>query len=100
MSGFVAPRDWSFVADMNFSGSVTVTDVGLWVQWLFFYPGDIAINIMTNFIPQVSDLLGINQGVYGGLISFILSCFLWWGVLKVVYNNLLPLWSKESYFRN
>ncbi|PSW06582.1 hypothetical protein [Photobacterium lipolyticum] len=100
MSGFIAPRDWSFVADMNYSGSVTVTDVGLWVQWLFFYPGDIVINMMTTFFPQASGLLGINNEVYGGLISFILSCFLWWVMLKVMRKNLLPLWSKESYFKN
>lgn len=97
MSGFVAPRDWSFVADMNYSGSVTVTDVGLWIQWLFFYPGDIVINIMTNFLPQASDLLGISLHTYGGLISFVLSCFLWWVMLRVVFNNLTPLWSRDFY---
>jgi len=97
MSGLVAPRNWSFVADMNYSGSVTVTDVGLWAQWLFFYPGDIVIYIMTNFFPQSSDLLGVSLGSYGGVISFLLSFVLWWLVLKVVYNNLLPLWNKEFY---
>jgi len=31
-------RQWSFTADMNLDGVVTISDSWLWFKWIFFYP--------------------------------------------------------------
>ena len=71
-------RLWSFVSDMNFDGSITVSDVGLWIGWLFFYPGDWIISMIVgtgfgNFFEfSYLDFGGLFSGFIGGAIYFIL----------------------------
>ena len=44
-------RQWSFVADMNFDRVITVSDCWLWLKWLFYYPGDLAIQTVFGQLP-------------------------------------------------
>jgi hypothetical protein len=42
------PRLWTFVADRDFNGKITISDVWLWFKWLYFYPGDLFIYLSVN----------------------------------------------------
>jgi len=63
------PRQWSFSSDMNNSGSVTITDVGLWSSWLFYYPGDYLIKLLIEKTPGVSGFFDISTSWYGKKFS-------------------------------
>jgi hypothetical protein len=36
-------REWVFRKDMNGDGAATASDVPLWAEWLFYWPGDALI---------------------------------------------------------
>jgi len=44
-------RQWAFILDMNRDGAVTISDVGLWMKWLFFYPGDFIHSALIALTP-------------------------------------------------
>ena len=71
------PRQWSFMADMNYSGSITISDVWLWIKWLYFYPGDGFIYFLVNQAPDVGHFLEITYSSYGGVLSGIVSFVVW-----------------------
>ena len=64
-------RLWEFVSDMNFDGAVTISDVGLWMQWLIYYPGDWFIQYFMN--TDVGRFLEISEANYGELLSLVIS---------------------------
>ncbi len=66
-------RQWSFVGDMNNSGSITISDSVLWFKWLFFYVGDFVMYIVMQYFPSIAKFLEINPDNYGGLLSGIIS---------------------------
>ncbi len=78
---------WSFVADMNYDGAVTISDVWLWFNWLYFYPGDWLIskwflgNPVGQFLEFTINDLG---GFFSGVISFIA-----WGI---VLTMIVSIW--------
>ncbi len=69
------PRQWAFVADMNFSGSITISDVWLWFKWLYFYSGDGFVYFLINEIPDIGHFFEITYSSYGGVLSGIVSFF-------------------------
>jgi len=74
------------MADMNHSGSVTISDVWLWFKWLYFYPGDGFIYVMVSGLPSVANFFEITYGDHGGTLSKIIS-FLFWMIIFVGYCN-------------
>jgi type I restriction enzyme R subunit len=76
-------RLWSFVADMNGDGNVTVSDVGLWAKWLFYYPGDIVVWVIgPTGVGKFLEMTPITS--YGGSISGTVSFFFWlWAVITL-----------------
>lgn len=71
------PRQWSFVADMNYSGSITISDVWLWFKWLYFYPGDGFIYFLINGVSDIGRFLEITYSDYGGMLSGVVSFIVW-----------------------
>ncbi|SOH04157.1 hypothetical protein KSMBR1_1658 [Candidatus Kuenenia stuttgartiensis] len=65
------PREWGFVADMNCSGSTTISDVWLWFKWLCFYPGDYLLYYLIHSRPEFAAFLEITCNNYGGVFSGI-----------------------------
>jgi hypothetical protein len=108
------PRQWAFVADMNFSGSITISDVWLWFKWLYFYPGDGFVYFLFNKIPDVGHFFEITYSSYGGVLSGIVSFCVWitatfilWVILIVaddILNDLgriiTTIWKSVSAFFN
>lgn len=78
------PRQWSFVADMNHSGSITISDVWLWVKWLYFYPGDGFVYFLINKTPAIGNFFEFTYSSYGGVFSGIISFFIWFIALAII----------------
>jgi DNA-binding MarR family transcriptional regulator len=67
----------SLVWDGNADGRFTVTDVGLWLQTLFFLPGDTLIWFSLTYTPEVTQFFEVDAGQYGSTFSALLSVFVW-----------------------
>lgn len=78
------PRQWTFVADMNYNGSITISDVWLWCKWLYFYPGDGFVYFLVNTIPNIGHFFEITYSSYGGVLSGIISFFAWIITLGII----------------
>ena len=70
-------RLWNFVQDMNSDGNINITDITLWVKWLFFYPGDVIIRLLIRKVPNVAIFLEVSFNNYGGIMSGVLSFIIW-----------------------
>jgi len=48
-------RQWSFVADMNYSGSITISDVWLWIKsgYIFILVMGLFISLSISFLMLV-----------------------------------------------
>ena len=77
-------RQWAFIADMNHDGAVTISDVGLWLKWLYFYPGDLLHYSILSLAPGVAQFLELSPSSYGGWGSGIVSAFVWMIVLPML----------------
>lgn len=71
-------------SDMNMDGAVTISDVLLWLTWLYFLPGDLAALVLLG--TPVGDFFEVTQGSIGGIGSGILSFCFWF----VIFQRLLP----------
>ncbi len=76
-------RLWFFTRDMNADGIVTPDDVGAWVHWLYFYPGDFFIKIcLTLGMDPLINFLEFSSRNYGGWLSGMLSFMFWLTLIK------------------
>jgi hypothetical protein len=73
-------RTWVFIADMNYDGGVTISDLWLWFKWLYFYPGDALLLLTMEILPSVSAFFEISQADFGGVFSGVISFFVWAGL--------------------
>jgi len=54
----------SFVWDVNSDGRFTVTDVGLWLQILFFLPGDTLIWLSLEYAPEITQFFEVDAAQF------------------------------------
>ena len=86
MTQWPGNRLWTFQADMNGDGAVTVSDIWLWLKWLWFYPGDW---ILLQFGPtKIGKFFELSPQDYGGrlsgFITFALVAFFVYMLVEVV----------------
>lgn len=82
------PRHWSFVADMNYSGTVTISDVWLWFKWLYFYPGDGLLYFVIHKAPALASFFEITFDSYGGVFSGVVSFLVWFGLIGGIADSV------------
>lgn len=80
-------RIWSFVADMNGDGAVTISDVWLWFKWLYFYPGDGFLFATEKWAPKLAQFFELSVATYSGGFSGVMSFFVWLFVLADVSSK-------------
>lgn len=68
---------WNFRTDANGDGAITISDAWLWVKWVFFAPGDLALLLLMKEVPSLGNFLELSVSSLGGVGSFILSAFVW-----------------------
>ena len=79
-------KRWDFVADMDYSDAVTITDVWLWFKWIFFYPGDFIIAFTVQETPKVARFLELSYADFGGVLSGVISFIIWVIVFKALFD--------------
>ena len=79
-------RQWSFVTDMNYDGIVTISDVWLWIKWLYYYPGDLFLYFLMQDFPRLAVFVEVAPESYSGSFSGIFSVFFWTVVIVVSYG--------------
>ncbi len=83
MAGYLWDARWEEIAvDMNGDGSATISDVGLWVVWAFFLPGDAILIGLMAWLPSVALFLEIGPSAVGSTFAAIISGLLWLVVLS------------------
>ncbi len=70
-------RIWSFISDMNCDGVVTISDVSLWLGWVYFYPGDLLLMLVMRETPNMARFFEITDADYGKFVSFAVSGLFW-----------------------
>ena len=74
--------------DMNLDGVVTISDVWLWLQWLYFLPGDLTALVLLD--SPVGNFFEITLSSLNGLGSGVLSFFFWFVLFEPFF-----LWRKS-----
>ena len=77
----------SLVWDGNADGRFTVTDVGLWLQTLFFLPGDTLIWFSLRYAPEITQFFEVDAAQYGSTFSALLSVFVWLGIAVLLLTT-------------
>lgn len=88
-------RSWEFTADMNGDLAVTISDVWLWIKWLYFYPGDSLVATILKGLPSVAAFFEMSESSYGGAFAGIVSIPLWFLMLFMVFSR--DMWVAEDY---
>lgn len=90
-------RRWHWSADMNGDGLITISDVWATLKWLFFYPGDFCIYVVSqsegwaSFLKRLPQFFETDPPQYGGRLSFVLSAMAWllvWAVLEGIREDI------------
>ena len=88
------------MANMNRDGIFTISDVGAWIGWLFFYPGDLVIYGILS-IEQLARFFEVTPAHYGGLFSFLFGLAIWPILLLVLFiGRFEERTHKERYSSN
>jgi hypothetical protein len=77
-------RQWHFVTDMNHDGVTTISDISLWMKWLYFYPGDWLLQALMKALPDLTTFLEVSKESYGGFLSGLISFFAWIFILSML----------------
>ncbi len=76
-----------FAWDMTGDGAITISDVGQWVHWGFFLPGDLVIWALMLLEP-IGHFLELSPAWYGGWVSGIFSASCWLTVAPMSLSGL------------
>ena len=73
-----------FASDMNADGTITISDVVLWLEHAYFLPGDSLLWFLDSYLRPVARFLELSAASYGGLFSGVVSGLGWLLILLVV----------------
>src|SRR5258706_7807713 len=84
-------RGWTCYGDMNDDGAFTISDVGLSMKCVFFYPGDLLLYlIMHAYNTTIARFFEATPAAYGGTFSELVSVVVWVPSLCTVLILLIP----------
>jgi DNA-binding MarR family transcriptional regulator len=61
--------------------AATVSDVGAWLQQLFFLPGDWLLWTLASYAPPIARFFELSTADYGGVFSGVVSALVWLALL-------------------
>ncbi len=73
---------FTFYADQNVDGVLTISDVWLWFKWVFFLPGDFILAALTG--STIGNFFELSQDSLMGWGSGVFSFFVWLLVLGAI----------------
>jgi len=81
---------------MNLDGSITISDVWLWIKWLYFYPGDGLVYFLFHKAPSIASFFEMTPSSYGGVFSGMVS-FIFFGIFSVIATSrLVDFWGNHD----
>lgn len=75
---------WIFEADMNADRVISISDVWLWMKWIYFAPGDFALLLLMSKAPRLAMFLEIDVFSIFGWLSGMLSAAFFIIVISVL----------------
>jgi len=72
-------------SDMNLDGVITISDVLLWLKWLYFLPGDLAALILLG--TPAGDFFEITLRSVQGVGSGVLSFLFWFVIIEHLFSS-------------
>jgi len=72
------------VGDMNGDGYFTISDIGLWVKYFFYLPGDFLVGIIVLNYPRFSRFFEIDVSWCHDFLSG-LTGFVFWGLCFLMF---------------
>ena len=84
-------RIWTFIYDMNSSGSTTISDIWLWILWFYFYPGDFILSRVISETPKFANFFEITYNSYSGFLSGVISLTVWGFLILGVTGIILQI---------
>lgn len=77
----MAVRDWSLYWDRDDDGVLTTGDALLWLQSVFYYPGDMVLWLCdTLSLTPLVRWIEPSPHYYGGMLAAVLSGLVWLAV--------------------
>ncbi len=90
--GFLRDMRWDWKKDANGDGKITISDLGGWVTWVLFWPGDWIIDLVIENAPQWAEFFELKDDPFEGVLSGILSGVIWctglviWGAISARFE--------------
>ena len=81
------------VWDMNRDGAFTVSDIGQWIEWLFFIPGVLIVSGASK-APSIAQFFELTSQSCRGGVSTTLSMSIWICFFFVIVGAYISV--KES----
>ena len=81
--------------DLNADGIVTISDAILWLQWLFWLPGDYAIIALMRWAPAAASFLEISPAHLAAGLSTLMSSLFWFVSISILPFKLID-WLEEN----
>ena len=79
---------WFIEKDMNCDGAFTISDIGLWLKWVFFLPGDGALWLLLQR-PGLANFLELSPASYSGWGTGLASGVLWLLLAMGLWDTLI-----------
>ena len=79
----VKVRNWHFRRDMNFDGHFTISDVWLFANSVYFYPGDFIIKSAIG--TGIGKFFELSHKQYGGMLSAFISFVFWCFAITLIF---------------
>ena len=82
---------WFIARDMNCDGVFTISDVGLWLKWTFFLPGDGLLWAVMQ-LSEVAIFLELTPNAYSGWFPGVVSAIAWlvalgiWAAIAEIFD--------------
>jgi hypothetical protein len=73
--------------DMNADGTVTISDAYLWLQWLFWLPGDYSIIALMKWAPAAALFMELSPASLASGTSTALSIAFWFILILAASSN-------------
>ena len=73
----IMPRQWTWTTDMNGDAIITISDVQAWIEWVLYYPGDLAVHHFLLHHRGVAQFFEVTPLSYQGRLSLVVSLGFW-----------------------
>ncbi len=79
-------RQRNLRADINGDGRVTISDLPGWIKWIFYYPGDWLVLMLSERSNKLVDFLELRATNHSAAFNLIVSVSFWLAVIVLCFG--------------